>query len=280
MSTPPGWTPDPRERDDEPARPDEPGAAGHPPPSPWDRPSTPPGYGAGSDPAGQPPGFGTGSDPASSPWDRPSTPPGYGAGSDPAGQPPGYGAGSDPASSPWQQPGPGGPGGYPGYPPAGPPPAGYGPPPGHQDYPPPGGGAQPPMRNRKVLALIAGLAVAAIVLVGVAAAVALRGNPRDTADEFMAALQAKDIDKAHSLLCKDGQHKVSKDGLRRDFDLDDRTITSYRLGTERTRQREGKDETLIPVTIDYDKGTEVKLDVGVWNEGGQKVCSLNPPGEA
>jgi hypothetical protein len=105
------------------------------------------------------------------------------------------------------------------------------------------------------------------------------GNPRDTADKFMAALKAKDVDKAHSLLCKDGQSKETKDGLRSDFDLDSRTITSYSLGTERKRDRDGKDETLIPVTIAYDQGAEIKLDLGVWNEGGQKVCSLNPPGD-
>jgi hypothetical protein len=116
------------------------------------------------------------------------------------------------------------------------------------------------------------------VLVGVLVFVVFRGNPRDTADAFMAALQAKDVDKAHSLLCRDGQQKESKEELRRSFDLDSRTITGYRLGTERERQREGKDETLVPVTITYDQGAEVEIDLGVWDEGGQKVCSLNPPG--
>ena len=50
--------------------------------------------------------------------------------------------------------------------------------------------------------------------------VVFRGNPRDTADEFMAALQAKDVDKAHGLLCKDGQRQESRDELRRGFDLE------------------------------------------------------------
>jgi hypothetical protein len=305
VSTPPGWTPDPRERDDEPGRPAGAGPADGPPPADptaplWNQPAIPPpagrapepppppGYGTGSDPGGQPPGHGTGSEPASAPWAQRAAPPGHDPDPEAAGQPPGYGTGSGPASPPWQQAGQGG---HPGYPPPGPPGhggyghpprAGYGPPggyPGHPGYPP-APDAQPRRNNRRVLALIAGLAVAAIVLFGAVAAVALRGNPRDTADEFMAALKAKDVDKAHSLLCKDGQRKESKAELRRGFDLDDRTITSYQLGTERTRQREGKDETLIPVTIDYDKGSEVKIDVGVWNEGGQKVCSLNPPGDA
>jgi len=129
-----------------------------------------------------------------------------------------------------------------------------------------------------VLALVGGLAVVAVVLVSALAYVVFRGNPRDTADAFMAALQAKDMNKAHSLLCRDGQQKESKDELAHGFDLDHRTITGYRLGTERQRRREGKDETLIPVTISYDQGTDVEIDLGVWNEGGQRICSLNPPG--
>jgi hypothetical protein len=130
---------------------------------------------------------------------------------------------------------------------------------------------------RRVLAIVGVLAVLTVVLVGVLVYVIFRGTPRDTADAFMSALRAKDIDRAHSLLCKDGQQKESKDELRRSFDLDQRTITGYRLGTERERQREGKDETLIPVTITYDQGAEVRIELGIWNEGGQKVCSLNPP---
>ena len=129
-----------------------------------------------------------------------------------------------------------------------------------------------------MLVLIGGLAVVAILLVGGARVSRLPGQPRDTTDAFMSALRAKDVDKAHSLLCKDGQQKESADELRRSFDLDSRTITGYRLGTERERRREGKDETLIPVTITYDQGAEVAIDVGVWDEGGQKICSLNPPG--
>ena len=133
---------------------------------------------------------------------------------------------------------------------------GYAPPP---PYPPPPYAAPPYATaptgpNRRVLALVGVLAVVAITLVAVLAFVVFRGNPRDTADAFMAALRAKDIDKAHSLLCKDGQQKESKEQLRTGFDLDQRTITGYQLGTERERRREGKDETLIPVTITYDQG--------------------------
>lgn len=105
-------------------------------------------------------------------------------------------------------------------------------------------------------------------------------DPRDTADKFMAALKSKDVEKAHSLLCKDGQDKESTDALRTDFDLAARRITGYNLGTERTRDRDGKKETLIPVTVDYDRGGQITLELGVWNEGGQKVCSLNDPGGA
>ena len=199
-----------------------------------------------------------------------------------------------PPPSPWQRPpagapqdGPPGLGGPPPYgapqyspPPYQPPPyqPGYAPPP---RYPPPPYAAPPTKPigpNRRVLALVGALAVVAITLVAVLAFVVFRGNPRDTADAFMAALRAKDIDKAHSLLCQDGQQKQSKEQLRTGFDLDQRTITGYQLGTERGRRREGKDETLIPVTITYDQGAEVRIDLGVWNEGGQKVCSLNPPG--
>jgi hypothetical protein len=130
-----------------------------------------------------------------------------------------------------------------------------------------------------VLALIGGLVGLAVVL-AITLTSTLRGSPRDTTEEFMAALKAKDMDKARSLLCKDGQRKNSEVALRRSFGLDDRTITSYQLGTERTREREGKEETLVPVTIGYDQGSEVTLDVGVWNEGGQRICSLNPAGSS
>jgi hypothetical protein len=104
------------------------------------------------------------------------------------------------------------------------------------------------------------------------------GDPRGTADQFMAALQAKDVGKAHGLLCKDGQAKVSEAGLRAEFDLTDRTITAYVLGPDRSRNREGRKETLVPVAINYNRGPPLRLDLGVWNEGGPKVCSLNDPG--
>ena len=115
-----------------------------------------------------------------------------------------------------------------------------------------------------------------IVVLGVIGSIAGGNrNPRDTADQFMAALKAKDVGKAHSLLCKDGKDKEPESALRDDFDLDDRTITAYTLGTETKRKREDKDETLIPVSISYDSGQPVNLSLGVWDEGGQKVCSLN-----
>ncbi|CAA9277584.1 MAG: hypothetical protein AVDCRST_MAG41-3352 [uncultured Corynebacteriales bacterium] len=125
--------------------------------------------------------------------------------------------------------------------------------------------------------LLVGLVVAVVVLGGVVGSVVLRGDPRETAEEFMAALRSKDVAKAHSLLCDDGREKVSTEQLRANFDLDTRSITGYVLGPERTREREGNTETLVPVTIDYDQGEQLRLDLGLWNDGGQKVCSLNPP---
>jgi hypothetical protein len=130
--------------------------------------------------------------------------------------------------------------------------------------------------------LVVGAAlVVVVVLVVVLAALGVGrggGNPSATADQFMTALEAKDIGTAHGLLCDDGQAKVSESALRGDFDLDDRTITAYVLGPERSRDRDGKAETLVPVAINYDRGPPLRLELGVWNEGGPKVCSLNDPG--
>jgi hypothetical protein len=129
---------------------------------------------------------------------------------------------------------------------------------------------------------VVGAALAAVlVVVAVLAALGVGrsdGDPSATADRFMAALKAKDVGAAHGLLCQDGRAKVSESALRADFDLDDRTITAYVLGPERTRDRDGKKETLVPVAINYDHGPPVRVDLGVWNEGGPKVCSLNDSG--
>lgn len=221
------------------------------------------------------------------PYGTPDAQP-HGAPGQPAGQPP-YGPPAQPYGAPSAQPY-----GQPAAPP-------YGGQPGGQPYGPPGGqpfgapgqqppygqnpyGAypnspygQPPTKSRRPLFLIIGGVVAAIVAVIVVLGVigAGAGNPRDTADEFMAALKAKNVDKAHSLLCKDGKEKETKDELRTDFGLTSKTITNYTLGTETTRDREDRKETLIPVTIDYDQGAQLTLQLGIWNEGGQKVCSLN-----
>ena len=129
-----------------------------------------------------------------------------------------------------------------------------------------------------MFALVGALAVVAVVLAGVLVFVVFRGNPRDTADAFMSALRAKDVDKAHSLLCKDGQQKESKEELRRSFDLDERTITGFQLGTEREHRREGKDETLIPVTITYDQGAEVRIDLGRLGRGRPEDLQPEPAG--
>jgi hypothetical protein len=222
--------------------------------------------------------------PPNQPWGQPPAggqPPWSGQppqGQPPQGQPPQYQPqpqyGAQPPGG-FGQPQPQGP--QPGQPPYGTQPYGTQPY-GAQPYP----YGQPPAkkRGRKIALIVGGAVAAAVVALLVLGFVVGSGNPRDTADEFMAALKSKDVDKAHSLLCKDGKEKETKDELRKDFNLDDRTITNYSLGTERERKREGKDETLIPVTIDYDQGEQVKIDLGVWNEGGQKVCSLNPAGES
>lgn len=254
-----------------------------------------------------PPGGPYGGEPPDSPWRRPQPgeavdgPPGLGGGQpsyqpgqvpDRPGQPP-YRPGQvphqpgQPSHQPDQprpglhQPGPH----QSGRPPHQPGQAPYRPGPGYASTPagfppPPGAGAADPQRSgRRVLALVGGLAVVAVALAGVLVFVLFRGDPRGTADQFMAALRAKDVDKAHSVLCKDGQQRLSKEELRRSFDLDSRTITGYVLGAERQREREGEDETLVPVTITYDQGAQVELQLGVWDQGaGQKVCSLNPPG--
>jgi hypothetical protein len=236
-------------------------------------------------------GMPRGEAPGRPPWESDPTPQSGqpGAPSQPYGQP---GAPNQPYGQPayGQQPGhpaygqqPGQPayGQQPGQPPYGQP--AYGQPQFNQPpYPPPPypstAYGQPQAKSRRPLFLILGGVVALIVvLVVVFAAIGGAGNPRDTADAFMAALKSKDVGKAHSLLCKDGQDKESESALRDDFDLDDRTITGYSLGTGSKHEREGKDETLIPVTIDYDQGGQVKLELGVWSEGGQKVCSLNDP---
>ena len=199
--------------------------------------------------------------------------PGYGQpGTPPPGQGP-YGAAPGPYApqgqpGPYGQPGQPGPYGQPGQAPYG-------------AYPNTPYGQPPKQSKRPLFLVIGGLVAAAIAGLLVLGALGFgAGDPRETANKFMAALQAKDVDKAHGLLCKDGKKKEPKDALRRDFNLDSRTITGYTLGTERTRKREGNDETLIPVTITYDQGQQVQLDLGLWNEGGQKVCSLNPPGES
>jgi hypothetical protein len=118
-----------------------------------------------------------------------------------------------------------------------------------------------------------------VIILGAAAGV-LRagGSPRETAAKFLAALQAKDVDKAHDLLCSDGRRKKSVDALRSDFELADHTITSYVIVNDSTtRQRGDKEETLVEATLTYETGDKVPVQIGVLREGGQKICSLQPP---
>jgi hypothetical protein len=222
-------------------QPAQPGAA------PWNSGQQP------AQPAGQQPG-----QPGEAPWPQAAPPP-YGqppTGQPPYGQPP---AGQSQAGQPPQF-------GQPPYPPPPYPPTPYG-----QPY-----GDKPKTSRRK--RVLIGVAVGLVVVIALGILGSLTGggrNPRDTADQFMAALKAKDVGKAHSLLCKDGKDKEPESALRTDFDLDDRTITAYTLGTETKRKREDRDETLVPVSITYDSGQPINLSLGVWDEGGQKVCSLN-----
>jgi hypothetical protein len=115
----------------------------------------------------------------------------------------------------------------------------------------------------------------AIVAVGV-----LRGgaSPLETAEEFLDALQAKDVEEAHDLLCADGRRRKSVAELRSDFELTDHTITSYIITSDsNTRQRNNKEETLVEAILTYETGNAVPVQIGVWSGSGQKICSLQPP---
>lgn len=254
MSTPPGWTPDPSQQPNQGYGPPQGGYVQGQPGQPNQG-----GYGTGGQPAqpGQG-GYGTGGQPGQGQggYGQPGQG-GYGQN-----QPGQAGYGQNQRGQPGQ-------GGY--GPPQGPP--GYGPP-GQQPYPQGFQNQQPKKSGGKIVALVGGLAVVAIVLAVLVFSTIGGASARDTADEFMAALKAKDVSKAHGMLCKDGQSKVSESGLRTRFALDRRTITDYSLGTEKEEKRDGKDETLIPVTVTYDQGEKASVTVGVWNEGGQKICRL------
>jgi len=104
------------------------------------------------------------------------------------------------------------------------------------------------------------------------------GSPRETAEEFLRALQAKDVDKAHDLLCADGRRQMSVAELRSDFGLADHVITSYVITSDSdTRQRDNREETLVEATLTYETGAAVPVQIGVWSGSGQKICSLQPP---
>jgi len=129
-----------------------------------------------------------------------------------------------------------------------------------------------------VFVLIGVLVAVLVVLVGAYGVLRNGGSPRETADKFLTALQAKDVDKARDLLCSDGKRKKSASQLRSDFELDAHTITSYVItGDSNTRQRDSRKETLVDATLTYETGDNVPVQIGVWNEGGQKICSLQPP---
>ena len=106
----------------------------------------------------------------------------------------------------------------------------------------------------------------------------LRGSATGTVTEFLTALQKKDIQKAHDLLCSSGKRQETVQDLRNDFDLDERTIVSHQITGTRDRRRDGKTETLVSATVSYDSGDPLKLDIGVWKGDRRKVCSLQPQG--
>jgi hypothetical protein len=167
--------------------------------------------------------------------------------------------------------------GAPGYGAAGYGPPGYGPP----AYPPAPEGQVPgaPASNRPIRQLVAGLIVLAVLAAGAVAFVTVGsrgGSATEVVDKFLSALKDKDVDAARNLLCRDGKRKVSADDLRSEFELDGRTITSYQITGTRDTERDGNAETLVTVKINYDQGGLLTLDVGVWNERGKKICSLNP----
>jgi hypothetical protein len=136
-------------------------------------------------------------------------------------------------------------------------------------------------KSRLALALVSVLSVLVIVLGGTVGLIrfANRGSVTGTVDQFFGALQSKNVTAAHDLLCADGKKDVSTDKLSEEFELDSRTITGHTITATRDTRREGKTETLVSVTVAYDKGDPLKLDVGVWNESGKKICKLGPQGQ-
>jgi hypothetical protein len=268
MTTPPGgdWSRDPADQP-QPGQ-SQPGQAQPGQPQPGQ-----PGYGQqpygqpGQQPYGQPApgGYGppSGGTPAQPGYGQPGEPgyahpsgatpaqPGYGPGlgDPPAGGMPAYGGGYE---QPYGQPG--------AYPP------GYGAPP-----------EQPPKRSRRALLLTVGLVVA-LVAVGVVAFGLLRQrDPRDTADGFLAAMKSKDFAAAHGKLCKDGQGKKSADNLRQDFQLDQNTITGYKVVSDKKETLDGDKVTVVTVTLTYQTGGDTTVELDVVSEGGGTVCGYKIP---
>jgi hypothetical protein len=246
---------------------------------PYGQPGQPPqpGYGPPSEGAPGQPGYGppSGGTPAQ---------PGYGP---PSGGQPGYGpppSGGTPA-----QPGYGAPGQHGqglGDPPAGGSP-GYSDPPYAQPYgayPQAGGfGQQPappvatPKRSRRPLFLILGL-VLVLIIVGVGAFALLgQKNPRETAGGFLTALKGKDFATAHDKLCADGKSKKSAEDLRQDFQLDQNTITSYSVVSDKKETLDGNKVTVVTVTLTYQTGGNTNIELDVVSEGGGTVCGYKIP---
>jgi hypothetical protein len=227
-----------------------------------------PGYGQPADPRYGPPSGGTPAQPGYGPRAEPGYGPpsggtpaqpayGQGLGDPPAGGMPGYTGGPDQGFAP--QPYPGQPGGYP--------PGGYAPPPPDA----------PAKRSRRGLFLTIGLVVALIAVGIVAFALLGQKDPRDTATGFLAALKSKDFAGAHGKLCKDGQGKKSAEDLRQDFQLDQNTITSYSVDSDKKETINGDKVTVVTVTLTYQTGGNTTIELDVVAEGGGTVCGYKIP---
>ena len=250
-------------------------AYGVPGPPPYGVPGPPP-YGVPGPPLYGAPGQAHHGVPGPPRYGVPGQPP-YGV----AGQPP-YALPGQSGQFPYA-----GPGSYPYGPPspagAVPPPASP-PPPLFGVAPVPGGAADPyavPARaGRRRALLVLGGVLTVLLLVGsvsVLAALA-RGSATGTVTEFLTALQKKDVQKAHDMLCSSGKRQETIQDLRTDFDLDNRTITAHDITGTRERTRDGAAEIMVSVTVSYNTGDPLKLDIGVWKRSNRKICSLQPQG--
>jgi hypothetical protein len=138
----------------------------------------------------------------------------------------------------------------------------------------------PPRRRRRGLIV---LLVSVIVVVAAVGGFALYGallkqTPRETTDKFLSAMKAKNFTAAHDSLCRDGRNKESATALRDAFELKDHTITTYTIDSERktTGPSDGK-VTAVSVTLTYENGDKINVEIDVVGESGGKVCGFKIP---